>query len=53
MVFDRGGVLRCSVDPPPARRFRPLQIGEAHMLGVQRNEDGEETVVLHTLYRNM
>ena len=52
LVFDEEGVLRCSVDPP-ARRFRPLQISETHILGVQRNEDGEETVVLHSLVRNM
>ncbi len=53
LVFDEDGVLICSVNPPPARRFRPLQISETHMLGVQRNEDGEETLVLYSLVRNM
>lgn len=53
LVFDEDGVLRCSVDPPPVRRFRPLQIRETHILGVQRNEVGEETVVLYSLARDI
>ncbi len=44
LVFDEAGVLRCRVDLPD--RFRVRQIGDRHILGVQRDEWNEESVLL-------
>jgi hypothetical protein len=51
LVFDGDGVLRCSVDPPNGR-FSALHIGASHALGWQRDENDEESVVLHSLVRD-
>lgn len=51
LVFDRDGVLRCAVDGPEAS-FGVLEIGDAYVLGVRRNENDEESVVLHPLARS-
>jgi len=51
LVFDGDGVLQCSVDPPNGR-FSSLHIGPSHVLGWQRDENGEESVVLHALVRD-
>jgi hypothetical protein len=44
-------VLRCSVDPPNGR-FGALHIGASHVLGWQRDENDEKSVVLHSLVRD-
>jgi len=49
LVFDRDGVLLCQVTSPA--RVRVLEIGERYLLGLLRNEDGEETVVKYGLRR--
>lgn len=50
LLFDEEGVLRCAVDPPSGR-FGLLDATATHVLGVERDEDGVETVVLHALVR--
>lgn len=50
LVFDGEGVLRCSVDPPNGR-FTALDIDASQVLGWQRDENDEESVVLHALIR--
>ncbi len=50
LVFDENGFLTCAVEPPA--RLSVLDIGESHILGLQRDELGEETVVLFTLVRH-
>jgi hypothetical protein len=50
LVFDDIGMLRCSVEVP-ARKV--LGIGEGHILGLQRNEFGEETVQVFALARRL
>ncbi len=48
-LFDEAGILRCTADTPAT--FRPLQIGERHILGTQRDESDDVSVVLLTLVR--
>ncbi len=50
LVFDEDGVLRCRADLPA--RFRVLQIGESHILGRQRDQLGEESVMLFAIERH-
>lgn len=49
LVFDENGVLKCEVQAPS--QVTVLEIGEGYMLGLQRDELGEETVVLFSLVR--
>lgn len=49
LVFDENGVLQCEVQAPGP--ITVLEIGEGYLLGVQRDELGEETVVLFSLVR--
>ena len=50
LVFDEDGSLQCRVEMPS--RFSVREVGEDHIIGVQRNEFEEESVVLFNLNRN-
>jgi hypothetical protein len=49
LVFDQDGLLQCEVDAPA--RVTVLEIGERYLLGLQRDELDEVTVVRYTLVR--
>jgi hypothetical protein len=50
LAFDDAGILRCRVQAPS--RLSVLEIGEDYLLGRERDEFGEESVVLFNLTRD-
>jgi hypothetical protein len=48
-VFDTSGTWITTLEVP--ERFRPMQIGTDWILGVQRDDDGVESVVLRRLIK--
>lgn len=49
-VFDENGVLQCEVEAP--QWLTVLEIGEAYLLALLRDDDGEESVVRFRLVRH-